>query len=335
MQDRAWSRRAARPVASCFVQIRLSVLVLPPYLDLAALGALLAAALAEDLGPGGVAAGDVTTRATIPAHTQAEARFIAKEDGVVAGLWVAARVFEAVDLGLTVAFAVADGARVAAGEVIGTVAGSARSILVAERLALNLVQRMSGIATATRSFVEAVDGTGCRVLDTRKTAPGLRALDKWAVLLGGGANHRVGLYDRLLVKDNHVDAAGGVRAALDAAVAWRDANAPDLLVELEVRTLDEIEAALAAGLPRAGGADILLLDNMARRTPGGASGGLDVSLLRAAVARVGGRAETEASGNVTLGTVRAIAETGVNYVSSGALTHSVRALDVSLKIVLR
>ncbi len=305
---------------------------LPPYLDRPAFDALVAAALAEDLGPGGVASGDVTTLATIPKRTQAEARFIAKEDGVVAGLWVAARVFEAVDPGLTVAFTVEDGARVAAGEVVGTVAGSARSILVAERLALNLVQRMSGIATATRAFVDAVAGTGCRVLDTRKTAPGLRALDKWAVLLGGGANHRVGLYDRLLVKDNHVDAAGGVRAALDAAVAWRDANAPGLLVELEVRTLAEIDAALAAGLPRAGGADILLLDNMARRTPDGA---LDVSLLRDAVARVGGRAETEASGNVTLGTVRAIAETGVDYVSSGALTHSVRALDVSLKIVLR
>ena len=245
----------------------------------------------------------------------------------VAGLWVAARAFARVDSSVDVAFTVEDGAALAKGTVLGTASGPARSVLIGERLALNLVQRMSGIATATRAYVEAVAGTGCRVLDTRKTAPGLRALDKWAVLLGGGANHRVGLYDRILIKDNHVDASGGVPAALAAAKAWRAANAPDLEIELELRTLDEVQLALEQG-----GADYLLLDNMARRD---ATGALDVSILGDAVRLVAGRVRTEASGNVTLETARAIAETGVDFLSVGALTHSVRALDVSLKIGLR
>ena len=299
----------------------------PAYLDPAALDRLLGAALEEDLGAGGVVLGDVTTRATIPDGTRAEASFLLKEDGVVAGLWVAARAFARVDSSVDVAFTVEDGAALAKGTVLGTASGPARSVLIGERLALNLVQRMSGIATATRAYVEAVAGTGCRVLDTRKTAPGLRALDKWAVLLGGGANHRVGLYDRILIKDNHVDASGGVPAALAAAKAWRAANAPDLEIELELRTLDEVQLALEQG-----GADYLLLDNMARRD---ATGALDVSLLGDAVRLVAGRVRTEASGNVTLETARSIAETGVDFISVGALTHSVRALDVSLKIGLR
>lgn len=298
---------------------------LPDYLDLDALDRLIALALEEDLGPGGVARGDATTLSTIPAETQATATFLLKEDGVVAGLWVAARIFTAVDPAVTVAFDAADGAALAKGTRFGTARGAARSLLVGERLALNTMQRMSGIATATRAMVEAVAGTRAQILDTRKTAPGLRALDKWAVRLGGGANHRVGLYDRILVKDNHVEAAGGVAKALAAAKAWRDAHAPALDIELEVRDLAEVDEAL-----REGGARFLLLDNMARRT----EAGLDTSLLRAAVERVGDRALTEASGNVTLDTVRQIAETGVDFISSGALTHSVRALDVSLKIGL-
>ena len=299
----------------------------PAYLDPAALDRLLDAALAEDLGPGGVAAGDVTSRATIPADREAEASFLLKEDGVVAGLWVAERVFARVDPALAVAWSAADGDRLPDRTVFGTVSGPARSLLTAERLALNLVQRMSGIATATRAMVDAVAGTGAQILDTRKTAPGLRHLDKWAVLLGGGANHRVGLYDRILVKDNHVEAAGGVAEALGAAKAWRDAHAPGLEIEVECRTAGEVGAALAEG-----GAAFLLLDNMVRVGTGGVP---DVSRLAETVALVGGRCRTEASGNVTLATVRAIAETGVDFVSSGALTHSVRALDVSLKIGLR
>lgn len=298
---------------------------LPPYIDLNVLDRLIDAALAEDLGPGGVSGGDVTTLATIPAATQATATFLLKEDGVVAGLWVAARIFAKVDPAVVVDFAVDDGAALPTGTRFGTVRGAARSLLVGERLALNTMQRMSGIATATHAMVEAVRGTHAQILDTRKTAPGLRALDKWAVVLGGGVNHRVGLYDRILVKDNHVEAAGGVAKALAAAKAWRAAHDPALEIELEVRDLAEVREALAEG-----GADYLLLDNMARRT----DAGLDVTRLAEAVQTVGNAAKTEASGNVTLDTVRQIAETGVDFVSSGALTHSVRALDISLKIGL-
>jgi len=298
---------------------------LPDYLDLDVLNRLIDAALAEDLGPGGVSGGDVTTLSTIPASTQATATFLLKEDGVVAGLWVAERIFAKVDPAVVVEFSAADGTALTKGTRFGTARGAARSLLVGERLALNTMQRMSGIATATRAMVEAVRGTHAQILDTRKTAPGLRALDKWAVLLGGGANHRVGLYDRILVKDNHVEASGGVRQALAAAKAWRATHNPALEIELEVRDLAEVREALAEG-----GADYLLLDNMARRT----DHGLDVSLLAEAVQTVGDAAKTEASGNVTLETVRAIAETGVDFISSGALTHSVRALDISLKIGL-
>lgn len=289
----------------------------PSYLDAAALDALIARALAEDVGPG-----DVTTLATVPPGTPATARFLAKADGVLAGLDVATRVLSAADPALRVVWHRADGDRVVAGTVFGEVAGPARGLLAAERLALNLLQRMSGIATTTRHYVEAAAPYGARILDTRKTAPGLRALDKWAVRLGGGDNHRVGLFDLILIKDNHAAAAGGVAAALAAARRYRDAHAPALAIEVEVRTLEEVDAVLATG-----GADLLLLDNMAR--PGGH---LDVSLLRAAVERVGGRLPTEASGNVTLGTVAAIAATGVDRISCGALTHSVAALDLSLKI---
>ena len=280
---------------------------------------LIARALAEDVGPG-----DVTTEATIPAGTTATARFLLKQDGVVAGLAVAERVFAAVDPDLAVAWNAADGDRLDAGTVFGTVRGRARSILVAERLALNLMQRMGGVATAAHAMARAA--RPATVLDTRKTVPGLRALDKWAVRLGGAANHRHGLYDMVLVKDNHIAAAGGVRQALEAVAA----HGADVPVEIEARTLQEIDAVLEA----VGGGvrvDRILLDNFARR---GADGALDVAPLRKAVSRVGGRVETEASGNVTLDSVGAIAETGVDYISSGALTHSVAALDVSLKIGL-
>ena len=286
------------------------------------LDALIGRALAEDVG-----AGDVTTEATIPQGTQATARFLLKEDGVVAGLAVAERVFAAVDPELAVTWTAGDGDPLEAGTVFGTVRGRARSILVAERLALNVVQRMGGIATAAARMAQAA--RPATVLDTRKTAPGLRALDKWAVRLGGAQNHRAGLFDMVLVKDNHVAAAGGIRQAIDAVGAYARETGRDLPVEVEARTMDEVDAVLAAV---DGGArvDRVLLDNMARQT----DGGLDVSVLTEAVRRVGGRVETEASGNVTLETVPAIAATGVDFISSGALTHSVRALDVSLKVGL-
>ena len=286
------------------------------------LDALIARALAEDVG-----AGDVTTQATIPPAQRATARFLLKEDGVVAGLAVAERVFAAVDPDLAVTWAARDGDRLEAGTVFGTVEGRARSILTAERLTLNLVQRMGGIATAAARMAQAA--RPATVLDTRKTAPGLRALDKWAVRLGGAQNHRVGLFDQVLVKDNHVAAAGGIRQAIDAVGAHAQETGLDLPVEIEARTLDEVDAVLAA-VGRGARVDRILLDNMARP----ADGGLDVSMLARAVERVGGRVQTEASGNVTLDTVPAIAATGVDFISSGALTHSVVALDVSLKVGL-
>ncbi len=295
--------------------------MLPDYLNNDALDDLIARALAEDVGPG-----DVTTRATIPPETRAEGRFLAKESGVAAGLYVANRVFAAVDDGVQVEWQKEDGAPVEAGEVFGQVHGRARSILTGERLALNLMQRMSGIATATRRLVEAAGPHRARILDTRKTVPGLRALDKWAVRLGGGENHRIGLYDLILIKDNHIAAAGGVRQAIEAAQRYRDAEAPGLEIEVETRTLAEIHEALAVG-----GIGYLLLDNMAHLRDDGT---VDTELLAQAVRLVAGRAATEASGNVTLATVPAIAETGVDYISSGALTHSVQALDISLKIEL-
>lgn len=307
-----------------------------------ALAELLPHALAEDVGTG-----DVTTHATVPAGRQAEAHFLAKEDGVLAGLAVAERVFAAVDETLSVAWTADDGDGVTAGALFGHVTGSARAILTAERLVLNLMQRMSGIATAARRMAEAA--RPAVVLDTRKTAPGLRALDKWAVALGGAQNHRTGLYDGVLVKDNHIAAAGGIEAALRAAHGYLDAHGLTLPVEVEARTLHEVDVVLrlvGAGLR----VDRVLLDNMARRTgpaPAKAklperkssdsrrkAGGLDTTVLAEAVRRIGGRIETEASGNVTLETAGAIAATGVDFLSSGALTHSVRALDLSLKITL-
>ncbi len=297
------------------------MLPLPDGLE-ADIDALLTRALAEDLGPG-----DVTTEATIPTETRATARFLLKEGGVLAGLAVAERVFAAVDPDLEVEWTAADGDVLEAGTTFGRVEGRARSILVAERLALNLMQRMGGIATAARRFAEAA--SPAIVLDTRKTAPGMRGLDKWAVRLGGAQNHRIGLYDMVLVKDNHIAAAGGVRLALEAVqrhLATLDREVP---VEVEARTTDELEAVLEA-VSEGIRVDRVLLDNMAVRT----DDGLDVSRLEDAVRRVGGRVQTEASGNVTLETVGRIGATGVDFVSTGALTHSVRALDVSLKVGL-
>lgn len=295
--------------------------MLPSYLTLDHIDDLVARALEEDIGTG-----DVTSLATIPVSSTAEATFLAKADGVLAGLLVAERVFAAVDAALEVRWSKQDGEPVPTGTRFGTVAGRAQSLLQAERLALNLMQRMSGIATATRRMVDATGPHPARILDTRKTAPGLRLLDKWAVRLGGGENHRIGLYDMILIKDNHIAAVGGVRAAIEAARHYREQTGQDLRIEIETRTLDELQTVLEVG-----GVDVVLLDNMVRVEPDGT---VDTSLLARAVALVAGRFATEASGNVTLQTVPAIAATGVDYISSGALTHSVTALDLSLKMDL-
>ena len=260
------------------------------------------AALAEDLGEGG----DITSTAVIPADLRLAAAMMAREPLVVAGLGAAVMAFRALDPGVTIVADVADGAALGPGTRLLRVEGNGRALLAAERTALNIVQHLSGIATITRAYVDAVTGTGAILLDTRKTLPGLRVLEKYAVRMGGGTNHRMGLWDAVLIKDNHVAAAGGVGEAVARA------KAAGHVVEVEVDRLDQIEPALAAG------ADRLLLDNMG------------VDGLRAAVAMVAGRVPTEASGGVRLDTVRAIALTGVTYVSAGRLTQSAPAVDIGL-----
>lgn len=259
--------------------------------------------LAEDIG-----AGDVTTNALVSEHATCRAAIVVKEVGVVCGLDVAAAIFA--ELGATLERLVEDGACVDPGPV-AHVTGPARAVLTGERVALNLLGRLSGIATLTRRFVDAVAGTGATVLDTRKTTPGLRALEKHAVACGGGENHRHRLDDGVLIKDNHLRLAGGVAAA----VCRMHAAATSLPIEVEAETLAQVAEALDAG------ADAILLDNMT------------LDELREAVALTAGRAKLEASGGVTLDTVRAIAETGVDCVSVGALTHSARALDLSLEVL--
>jgi nicotinate-nucleotide pyrophosphorylase (carboxylating) len=264
---------------------------------------LIGRALAEDLG-----AGDLTTRAVVPEGAQALARIEQREPGVVAGLGVAQGVFERVDGSLSFETLAADAEWREPG-VLAEISGAAASILAAERVALNFLGRLSGVATLTARYVRAVEGTGARILDTRKTTPGLRELEKAAVRVGGGVSHRSGLYDAILVKENHAALAGGVGKATRRALA----SAPEgVMVEVECATLEEVEAALVAGVPR------ILLDNMAPPE------------LRRAVELTAGRAELEASGGITLGTVRSVAETGVDFISVGALTHSAPALDVSL-----
>lgn len=268
--------------------------------------ALIARALAEDIGPG-----DVTTQATIPAELTYTGRLIAKATGIAAGLDVASLVFRTVDPTVEFRPLIDEGAAVTPGMRLAEVSGPARSLLTAERVTLNLLQRMSGIATLTRRYVDAVAGTQAKILDTRKTVPGLRMLDKRAVVLGGGSNHRIGLYDMVLIKNNHITAAGGITAAVERVrAAWGDR----LPVEVEVGSLTELEEALPLGV------DLIMLDNM------------DVATMRAAVRRVAGRVLLEASGNVSLETVAAIAATGVDFISVGKLTHSVEGLDISFTL---
>jgi len=287
--------------------------------DLEVIDEIIERGFREDLGDG-----DVTTLATVPVGRQATAHFVARESGIAAGLIVADRVFRRLDTQASIDWSTEDGDVLSRNRTFGSVTGAAAAILGGERLALNVMQRMSGIATATRAMVDAA--APARILDTRKTAPGLRALDKWAVRLGGGSNHRHGLYDMILIKDNHIAAAGGIRNAIQAARAYRKKNHLDLEIEVEARTLDEVDAAVDVG-----GIEWILLDNMVRLH---GDGFVDVSTLHEAVRRVGRRIKTEASGNVTIDTVRAIAATGVDCISSGGLTHSVKALDMSLKIEL-
>ncbi|CAI5982152.1 unnamed protein product [Closterium sp. NIES-64] len=321
---------AAAPVNESVTMEGVTMRVPPPPHPTCDVMMAVKAALDEDAGD----LGDVTSLATIPAGTQASAQFLAKEGGVLAGTALATAVFRLLEPSIQVEWSKEDGDTVEKGEVFATVHGSAHAILQGERVALNFMQRMSGIATSTRAMVEAA--RPATVLETRKTAPGLRITDKWAVLIGGGQNHRVGLYDMLLVKDNHIAAAGGVPAAISSAREYIRSNGLDLPVEVEARTLDELQEVLRCRGEGVGRVTRVMLDNMVVLQPGGGDGGgavhVDVSMLQQAVNMVNGQLETEASGNVTLETVGAIAATGVDFISSGALTHSVKALDISLNI---
>lgn len=265
-------------------------------------------ALKEDIG-----SGDITSDSIIPSHELIHGHIIAKQDGVVAGLAVTKAVYEAVDKKIKCDLLSAEGDKVVKGQALINLDGPARSLLTAERTALNFLGRMSGIATATRRYVEAVRGTKAKILDTRKTVPGLRQFDKLAVKLGGGTNHRIGLYDMILIKDNHIDFAGSI----EKAVSLARAATSGLEIEVEARTLADVEAALALGVKR------ILLDNMSCES------------MHQAVTITNGRALLEASGNITLENVRQAAETGVDYISIGALTHSVIVFDVSFDYLAR
>lgn len=271
--------------------------------------AIVELALAEDIG-----AGDVTSLATVEAETQASGTIVAKAEGVISGLEIARYVFWRVDPAIVFDPAVVDGERVAVGALIASVGGPARAILAGERLALNLLQRLSGVATLTATYVERIAGTRARIVDTRKTTPGLRALEKAAVRHGGGRNHRFGLADGILIKDNHLAAVGGADRIGEAVRRARDWAPHSLRIEVEVTSPEEAAEAAAAG------ADVILLDNM------------NPASLRASVEAIAGRAIVEASGGVTLLMVREIAETGVDLISVGALTHSAVALDLSLNL---
>lgn len=285
----------------------------PPYDPGAAARALIDVALREDVG-----SGDVTTAWTVPETATGRAEIRAKAEIVIAGASLAADVFRRVDPALTVTVDVEDGTRCVPGDRALAIAGSMRSILTAERTALNFLGRLSGVATTTRRFVDAAGETATRVIDTRKTTPGWRHLEKAAVRAGGGVNHRMGLYDMVLIKENHIAAAGGVEAAVNSVRAHNGAGLP---VEIEVRNLDELRAVLTLGVER------VLLDNMSPEELRRA-----VALARSAP---GGGPELEASGNVTLSTIAAVASTGVDYVSVGALTHSAPVADLSLRVVER
>ena len=266
---------------------------------------------AEDIGDG-----DHTTLSCIPATAIGKSQLIIKENGILAGVEVARQVFKAFDPELKMTVFIKDGAEVKVGDIAFVVEGKIQSLLQTERLMLNIMQRMSGVATRTREYVKALEGTKTRVLDTRKTTPGLRLLEKEAVKIGGGVNHRIGLYDMILLKDNHVDFAGGIAQAIQRTKAYLKEKGKDLKIEIEVRSFDELAQVMAEG-----GVDRIMLDNF---TP---------ENTRKAVEIIGGKYETESSGGITFATLKDYAECGVDYISVGALTHSVKSLDMSFKAV--
>jgi nicotinate-nucleotide pyrophosphorylase (carboxylating) len=268
-------------------------------------------AFAEDIGEG-----DHTSLATINADETGKSIIVAKDNGIIAGLALVEYIFKKVDPTLVVKLLKNDGDEIAYGDVVLEVSGSSRSMLTAERTVLNFVQRLSGVASLTANYVAELKGLHTQILDTRKTTPGMRLLEKYAVKIGGGANHRIGLYDMILIKDNHVDFAGGITSAIARTQKYLKDNNLSLNIEIETRTLEEVKQVLAVG-----GVHRIMLDNFSPE------------LLREAVALIDGKYETEASGGITLQTLRSYAETGVDFISSGALTHSVKAMDLSMRAV--
>lgn len=295
---------------------------LPSYVTTEKLREIIRPALSEDIG-----SGDVTSLATLGKTAKATAKLVAKEDGILAGCTAFKFVFDELDDDVSIDWVYSDGASVHAGELLATIIGKARTLMAGERLALNIMQRMSGIATLTSAMTAAAKPHQAQILDTRKTAPGMRLLDKWAVHIGGGRNHRFGLFDMILIKENHIAAAGGIANALRAAQDYCQNENRALKIEIETRNLHEVQQVLDTGI-----GSVIMLDNFAKTDD---DGNLDVSNLAAAVKLIDGAYKTEASGNVTLDTVHRIASTGVDYISSGALTHSVRALDISLLVDVR
>jgi len=280
-----------------------------PGLDKEIIDPFIINALKEDVGDG-----DHTSLATIAAGTQGKAKLLVKDEGILAGIELAGEIFHIVDPNLKLNIHLNDGAKIKPGDIAFEVEGDAQSILTAERLVLNCMQRMSGIATKTRHITEILKDTQTKVLDTRKTTPGMRYLEKWAVRIGGGVNHRFGLYDMILIKDNHVDYSGGIKQAIEKTRAYLKKQNKNLAIEIEVRNLDELQQVLQTG-----GVDRILLDNF------------NFIDLKNAVNIIGGRCITEASGGITIDNIRDYALAGVDFISVGALTHSVKSLDLSLK----
>jgi nicotinate-nucleotide pyrophosphorylase (carboxylating) len=284
-------------------------MVKPDYLSPEAIRQFITQALHEDVGDG-----DHSSLAAVPARASNRARLIIKDQGILAGMELAPAIFAQVDAGLKVQALLTDGTKVKHGDIGLTVEGNAQSILKAERLVLNCMQRMSGIATYTRQLVDIIEGTGARLLDTRKTTPLFRMMEKWAVVIGGGINHRYGLFDMIILKDNHVDYAGGIRRAIEATNQYLQSHNKDLKIVIETRNLKEVEEVLATG-----NVFRIMLDNMSP------------ALMKEAVQLINGRYPTEASGGITLETIRKVAESGVDFISVGALTHSIKSMDISLK----
>ena len=283
--------------------------MIPEFLSTDQLRAFISSALAEDIG-----SGDHSTMSTIPADQTGTAKLLVKSEGILAGVELAGIIFSQFDTRLQHKTFLKDGDRIKKGDIAFEVSGPVRSILTTERLVLNSMQRMSGIATRTSRFVELLQGTKTLLLDTRKTTPNFRAFEKWAVVIGGGMNHRFSLGDLIMLKDNHIDACGGILPAVSATRNYCSAHGLSLRIEVETRNLNEVQEAIA-GQP-----DIIMLDNMS------------VSDMKVAVQMIAGRCQTEASGGITEATIREVAETGIDFISVGSLTHSVESLDLSLKI---